>query len=368
MRGRCLTCEEGTLRFRTVLSEAARPELGIAVEPTASGRPVPAWETIIEPVQPFLSLVQTSLEAQVTAFDPEIAPYARYALASQGKHLRPTLVFLAGQAAGECTEELVRAAVIIEMVHLATLVHDDIMDEASLRRMRPTASASWGNEISVLLGDCLFAHALKMASEFPTTEVCRAVATATQTVCSGEILQTLRSTQSKPTLQHYFKVIGMKTAELFALSSSLGASLAGASHSEVQALRRYGFQLGTAYQIHDDCLDLFGCEARTGKSLGTDIASGKLTLPLLLSLERSTSEERTAFENWLADWSPEIHLQPLRQWLDRHQSLRETQSHLEHALAEARRALEILPPSPSRDALDALAVFLLRQNSELDSI
>ncbi|MBM3823966.1 MAG: polyprenyl synthetase family protein [Verrucomicrobia bacterium] len=351
-----------------MLSETLRPESETTVETSLPQAPVPtAWDSVIEPVQPFLQLVQEGLAAQVNGFDKEIAPYARYALASQGKHLRPTLVFLSGQSVGECSQALVRAAIIIEMVHLATLVHDDIMDAASLRRMRPTASAHWGNEVSVLLGDCLFAHALKLASEFPTTEVCRAVAAATRTVCSGEILQTLRSKQSPPALGNYFKVIGMKTAELFALSSSLGASLAGGTQAQVQALRKYGYQLGIAYQIHDDCLDLFGSETRTGKSLGTDLASGKITLPVLLALERSTAEERTRIESWLGQWSPQLHLKPLREWLEKNQALRETQSFLHQSLHEARTALAIVPDSPSREALLTLTQFLLLQNNELES-
>src|SRR5207247_2172888 len=185
----------------------------------------------------FLEQVTSRLAEQVQTFDAEIAPYAQYALTNQGKQLRPVLVALSARTIGKTNDHLVTAAVIVEMVHLATLVHDDIMDEAVLRRRRPTLAAHWGNQISVLLGDCLFAHALNLAAGFPTPEVCRAVAAATKTVCSGEILQTHRERQFQISRSDYFKVLEMKTAELFALSCDLGAWLSGASSGERAALR-----------------------------------------------------------------------------------------------------------------------------------
>src|ERR1043166_5122876 len=245
-----------------------------------------AWKQIVGSADPFLQGVGRCLEEQILAFDPEIAVYARYALTGQGKQLRPALVALSAAATGQLNEAHTLAAVTIEMVHLATLVHDDVMDEADIRRGRPTLAASWGNEISVLVGDCLFAHALKLAASFPTPEICRAVAAATNTVWSGEILQTHRQRQFPFSREEYFKVLEMKTAELFALSCDLGAWLCGATPADRSALRQFGMALGTAYQVYDDCLDLFGSEALVGKSLGTDLANGKLTLPVLGSEER----------------------------------------------------------------------------------
>src|SRR5258708_22575107 len=188
-----------------------------------------AWKGIVGPVEPFLEAVHRRLTQQVEAFDPSIAPYADYALNGQGKHLRPALVALAANTLGRATDSHVTVAVIIEMVHLATLVHDDVMDEAEIRRNRLTLAANWGNEIAVLFGDCLFAQALKLAASFPTPEVCRAVAMATNTVCSGEILQTRQRRNFQFSQAEYFKVLEMKTAELFALSCDLGASLTAPS-------------------------------------------------------------------------------------------------------------------------------------------
>jgi octaprenyl-diphosphate synthase len=161
------------------------------------------WKHIVEPVEPFLQSVASRLHEQIQAFHPSIAACAQYALDSEGKQLRPVLVGLAGGAASRLKDAHVTVAVIVEMVHLATLVHDDIMDEAEIRRGRPTLAASWGSEVSVLLGDCLFSQALVLAASFPTPAVCSAVARATNAVCTGEILQTQRRQQFDLSLDEY---------------------------------------------------------------------------------------------------------------------------------------------------------------------
>ena len=322
------------------------------------------WKRIVEPVQPFLSAVSRRLEEQVGAFDPEISAYARYALSNQGKQLRPALVALAANAAGRTTDDHVTVAVVIEMVHLATLVHDDVMDAAEIRRRRPTLAANWGNEISVLVGDCLFAHSLRLAASFPTPVICRAVASATNTVCSGEILQTHRRLNFAVSRAEYFKVLGMKTAELFALSCELGALLAGAGAAERAALRDYGMALGTAYQIYDDCVDVFGSEASVGKSLGTDLASGKITLPVLVVLERATSEEKARLRELIEAWRPH-HLEKVVALLKQYDALKESRRVIFQYLADANRALAVLPESDGRAALALLGEFLGRQTIAL---
>src|SRR5207237_1084090 len=173
---------------------------------------------------------------------------------------------------------------------------------AEIRRGRLTLAANWGNEVPVLFGDCLFAHALKMAASFPTPEVCRAVALATNTVCSGEILQTQHRRDFEFTREKYFKVLEMKTAELFALSCELSACLSRSAPERREALRQFGLAFGTAYQIYDDCVDLFGSESAAGKSLGTDLAKGKLTLPVLLFWERAETADRCRLQDLVQSW------------------------------------------------------------------
>jgi octaprenyl-diphosphate synthase len=300
----------------------------------------------------------------VQAFDPEIARFATYALGGQGKQLRPVLVGLSGNALGRLEDAHVTVAVIIEMVHLATLVHDDVMDEAEIRRGRPTLAARWGNDISVLLGDCLFAHALKLAASFPTPDICRAVAAATNTVCAGEILQTQQRRNFKFSQAEYFKVLGMKTGELFALACELGAFLSQAPPAQCAALRQFGLALGTAYQVYDDCVDLFASEAAAGKSLGTDLAKGKLTLPVLLLLERLTPAERGRLEDMIERWST-ARLPELLALLDRHQTLAGARRVIQEYLRAACQHLNALPATANRAGLVGLTGFLAQQTELL---
>ena len=336
----------------------------LALNAPPSKRNALAWKQLSAPVEPFLQAVSRKLTQQIQEFEPDIASYAEYALTAQGKQLRPVLVALSAGAAGEPNDSHVLAAVIIEMVHLATLVHDDVMDEAKLRRGRPTLAANWGNEISVLLGDCLFAHALKLAAGFPTTEICRAVSAATNTVCSGEILQTQRRKNFELTREEYFKVVTMKTGELFALSCDLGAYLSRANNRDRAALKQFGLAIGTAYQVYDDCLDLFGSEAKAGKSLGTDLAKGKLTLPMIIAMERATVAERAEFQTTVQDWQAENFGRVVK-WLSKHQALGASQQTVHEYLLAAREAIRSLRESESRAGLFGLADYLAQQTDAL---
>jgi octaprenyl-diphosphate synthase len=233
------------------------------------------------------------LHGQLAAFEPEIRTMADYCIDTSGKRIRPALVFLSGWRGPKAiSPELVRVAAVVELVHLATLVHDDIMDGAEVRRSRRTAAREYGATAAVLLGDALFAHALNLATQFPTTEICSAVSESTRRVCAGEIVQTLRRGSTNVTRADYQRIIDLKTAELFRVSCLLGAKLAGFAPAYVDAVSRFGRHLGIAYQIYDDLADFFGEEKRIGKTLGTDLASGKLTLPLLFLMERLPAGER----------------------------------------------------------------------------
>jgi octaprenyl-diphosphate synthase len=211
---------------------------------------------------PQMAALDRFMQDQVGSFEPEIRGMAAYCLESSGKRLRPTLVFISGwRGDGVVDESLVRAAGVVEMVHLATLVHDDIMDRAALRRNRGTAAHEFGPDAAVLLGDALFSQALHV--------------------------------ELSVTREDYWRVIDLKTAELFRVSCFLGARLAGFTPEFVKAANDFGRHLGIAYQIYDDLVDFLGEEKNIGKTLGTDLASGKLTLPLMLLLERLSAQDRS---------------------------------------------------------------------------
>jgi octaprenyl-diphosphate synthase len=323
-----------------------------------------SWKQIVEPVEPFLDAVHARLARQVDEFDTAIGPYAEYALGGNGKRLRPALVALSANALGQANDSHITAAVIIEMVHLATLVHDDVMDEAEIRRGQPTLAATWGNEIAVLFGDCLFAQALKLAASFPTPEICRAVAMATNTVCSGEILQTQHRRNFQLSRSQYFRVLEMKTAELFALSCDLAALLSGASPAQRAALRQFGLAFGTAYQVYDDCVDLFGSELAAGKSLGTDLTKGKLTLPVLLLWERASEADRARLEELIRDCRADAPAQ-VRGMLSQYDTLTPSVKSIRDYLKKARQCLRALPESPGSLCLVGLTDYLSRQTDAL---
>jgi octaprenyl-diphosphate synthase len=342
---------------------AAETKVGSAHPKNASDS-ARSWKSIVEPVEPFLHAVTQRLIRQAREFDPEIVPYAEHALNNGGKNLRPTLVALAARCFGEPNEAQVKAAVIIEMIHLATLVHDDVMDEAEIRRGSPTLAAKWGNEIAVLFGDCLFAQALILASGFPTTEVCRVVSQATKTVCSGETLQTQQRRNFVSAQRDYFRVIEMKTGELFTLACDLGAFLSDAPAAQRAALCEFGAAVGTAYQVYDDCVDLFSTEAEAGKSLGTDLAKGKLTWPVLLAWERANQTDRAALEKMIHHWQPK-NFAAVKALLVKYQTFEPSVAIIHRFLKQARHAVRGLPPTPGLNGLLQVADYLAQQTGAL---
>lgn len=243
-------------------------------------------------LQGHLDQVETRIAEQAAAFDPAIEGYVTYAIGSRGKRLRPLVALLSGGATGEITSAHVDLAVVVELIHIATLVHDDIMDEAERRRGQPTVNARWGNSLSVLLGDCLFAQALNLSTNFDKAEISRSISQAAREVCSGEIIQTQRRFDLHLAIEEYMRIVQMKTGSLFAVAAECGAVINEADAVTTRRLKKFGMQIGTAYQIYDDCLDIAGNESLIGKTLGTDLRKGKLTLPVLILLRGAPARER----------------------------------------------------------------------------
>lgn len=247
---------------------------------------------VFESIKHYLADVEDDLRAEADAFDPAVEGYVTYVCNSSGKRLRPALSLLTAGALEGIDTRHVKLATILEFLHVASLVHDDIIDGADRRRGLPTASAKWGSGLSVLLGDSLFSHALELSTHYDDILVCRKIAQATKDVCTGEIIQTQRRFDLKLTIEDYLEIIRMKTAALFAAATEVSAILSGASSSLTDQLRDYGLYLGTAYQIYDDCVDLVGEESVIGKTLGTDLKKGKLTLPVLYLLQEATDLQK----------------------------------------------------------------------------
>ena len=315
------------------------------------------------PVFPFhlvradLEHVEAAILDQARAFDPGVEGYVSYVCKTSGKRIRPALAVLAGGATGGTHEGHTRLSVILELVHIASLVHDDIMDGADIRRAVPTAVAKWGSSLSVLLGDSLFAYALELATEFDDTHVCRTIARASRDVCSGEILQTQRRFDLNLSVADYLKMIAMKTAALFAAASELGARLNHQSEAVQRSLRDYGLKLGTAYQIYDDCLDLVGDEKTVGKTLRTDLARGKLTLPILYLLESATDAQKQKLSRMLLKGEP-MDTSILAGIADYDGAVERAVKFAQDMLVSARADLIALPATPHKQALEDIVGYL----------
>jgi octaprenyl-diphosphate synthase len=301
--------------------------------------------------------VEESLASQVRHFDRALEGYVSYVCGTSGKRIRPALAILAGGATGGVGDSHIRLASILEMIHVATLVHDDIIDGAEKRRDLLTANAKWGNGISVLLGDCLFAHALMLSTEFEEKRIARKIAQSANQVCTGEILQTQRRFDLQLSKADYFRIIEMKTAALFEAACELGAMLNGADDATCENLAHYGRNVGTAYQIYDDCLDLVGDEVTAGKTLRTDLEKGKLTLPILNLLEAATDKQREKLCHLLVQKEP-FDLSALANIADYEGALERSVHHARQLLREARQNLIGLSDTPHSQGMEQVTFFL----------
>ncbi len=308
-------------------------------------------------LRPEIDRVEESIRNQATQFDPAVEPYIAYLCNTSGKRIRPALTFLSGGATGGITKDHDKLAVTLELIHIATLVHDDIIDGAEIRRQAPTANAKWGNALSVLLGDSLFSYALMMSSEFDDSRVSRKVASAANDVCTGEIIQTQRRFDLNLSHACYFDIIEKKTAALFAAAMELGAQLNKRPEEECQILGEFGLKIGTAYQIYDDCIDLVGTEEEFGKTLRTDLNKGKLTLPILNLLENSTDRQREKLNRLLLQKEP-VDVNALASIADYVGSIESSVDTGLELVEEARKCLIGLPDSEYADALAGISDFL----------
>lgn len=280
----------------------------------------------------------------------------------RGKRLRPMMLLLTAQAVGEVTMEHHVLAAVVEMIHTATLVHDDVLDEATTRRHVATVNSRWNNETSVLLGDYLFTHAFHLAASLDSALACRLIGRATNLVCEGELAQIHERGNSELTEEQYFHIIEGKTAELCAVSCYLGAHFAGASESVVQAMETYGRNLGIAFQIADDLLDVCGTEQETGKTLGSDLEKQKLTLPLIRLLAESEPAERSRIRDLLAHPGTASR-QEINRLLQATDSLEYARRRAFDYVAGARASLSCLNDSPARQVLETMTEFAVRRST-----
>jgi octaprenyl-diphosphate synthase len=286
----------------------------------------------------------------------------RYIVSAGGKRIRPRLLLLVSEALGFQGDERYELAAVVEFIHTATLLHDDVVDESGLRRGRATANAVFGNAATVLVGDFLYSRAFQMMVACNRMRVLEVLAEATNVIAEGEVLQLMNLRDADLSVEDYLQVIRYKTAKLFEASARLGAVLGGADPVLEEALADYGRSLGTAFQLVDDLLDYEGNSDEMGKNAGDDLREGKPTLPLLLAMARGTTEERAlvrqAIEHGEVDRLPEV-LAIVR----RTGALAATRDAAQEQADQAQRALAGLPDSPARAALLDLCIRSVQRST-----
>lgn len=337
-----------------LLNNIVRPETS---RPSAMAQ---ALGLLYAPIHQELIAVEEILRRELRSDYPFVDALVKHGFRLGGKRLRPAMLLLAAKAAGQLGPDHLVLAAVVEMIHTATLVHDDVLDEATLRRHLETANSRWSNKASVLLGDYLFTHSFYLASTTGSTFACQTIGRTTNVVCEGELRQIDSRGNFDLTEEEYFGIIQAKTAELCACCCRLGAHYAGAEPDQEEALDRYGRYLGMAFQIVDDLLDLLGDEATAGKSLGTDLEQQKPTLPLIRLLSRSDPRERTDLLTILnrADNHRRESLEP---WLAGTDAFSYARAKALDFAGRARAELAGVKPSPARDVLQALPDFVVNR-------
>lgn len=324
--------------------------------------PILQLADLYAPIADDLERVRGLLRDELHTEQPAVAAMCRHVSRYHGKMLRPALLLLSGRCFGPTRDEHVTLAAVVEMVHVATLVHDDILDEADVRRGAATVNRRWGTEQAVLLGDFLISHAFHLCSSLDSQTASRLIGRTTNTVCEGEMMQVARRGDFTLTESEYFDIITRKTASLIAACCGLGARFAGADASATRSLERYGESVGVAFQIADDVLDLTGEAADTGKSVGRDADEGKLTLPVIHHLRTAEPRVRAATLRLLRQHDSATPA-ALREQLRTTQSVEFALDAARARIAAALDALDRLPVSDARASLTAMADFVLTRRS-----
>lgn len=297
---------------------------------------------------------------EVNSKHPYVHDVLQHITRFQGKRLRPILLLLSAAATGGVKECHYVLASVVEMIHLATLVHDDVLDDALIRRHVATVNSRWNNETSVLVGDFLFTHAFHLTASLGDARACRLIGRATNLVCEGELAQIYERGNLSLSEAQYMEIINGKTAELCAISTQLGALYSGADEKIIQAMDVYGRALGVAFQITDDLLDLLGTEEQMGKSLGSDLQKEKLTLPLIRLLDQSSQEDQSAIQEILAQPDHQTKSR-LSQFIKNSDAIEYSGMRAREFALKARESLKDCPATQAKQILEELTEFAVQR-------
>lgn len=285
-----------------------------------------------------------------------------YIISGGGKRIRPMIAVLAARALDYDGEQHVTVAALIEFIHTATLLHDDVVDESDMRRGKATANAAFGNAASVLVGDFIYTRAFQMMTSLGSLRVLALMSEAVNVIAEGEVLQLMNCNDPDITEESYLRVIYSKTARLFEAAAQASAILAGANEQQERALQDYGRYLGTAFQLIDDLLDYDADGATLGKNTGDDLDEGKPTLPLLHAMQHGTPAQAAMIRQAIEEGNGRHLLEPVLETMHQAGSLAYTRQRAEEEADKAIACLSILPPSPWRQALEGLAHIAVKRD------
>jgi octaprenyl-diphosphate synthase len=318
-------------------------------------------ERLIAPVGDGMARMREILARQMLESSGAVADMTGHVSRFRGKQLRGALVLLAGDATGNSTDEHPAIAAIVEMIHLATLVHDDVLDGAKVRRRVACVNERWDNQVAVLLGDFLYARAFALSTDLSSRLASRVLAEATRRVCVGEIEQSRLRYDFELTGERCEWIAGAKTATLYAAACELGARYPGGREELGSELAQYGQEVGLAFQLVDDCLDVVGDAAVVGKSVGTDVEDGKVTLPVLCAYRAGDERTRARIREIYTQPGLERRVELLRSACDLAGGVETTMQRAAELASRARGRLSCLPPSGARTALEDLAGYVLER-------
>ncbi len=317
---------------------------------------------IVSLIQDELRQVEQYLRQEGEAPVEAITAIARHLYSGGGKRLRPTLLLLTSRLIGDAGASAIRLAAVVELIHTATLVHDDVIDGADTRRGRPSPNVKWGNHTSVLAGDWLYMKAFQIALREANFHVLDLLIAVTQLMVEGELLQLQRLGSIEVSESDYLDLVNRKTAALFAASARLGAISAGAGENEERRLGEYAWNLGMAFQLVDDVLDFTADEDVLGKPVGSDLKEGKLTLPLIYALEGAAAEERALVAAVLKDRSyARVPFRAVLELAESRGGIRRARSRAEQFAEAARRIIQDFPASSYQRALSSLTWLVIER-------
>lgn len=302
-----------------------------------------------------MAAVNQHIFAQLNSDVALINQLGIYIVNSGGKRLRPLLAVLAARALGYQGEQHISTAAIIEFIHTSTLLHDDVVDESTLRRGKETANALFGNQASVLVGDFLYSRSFQMMVSLQSMRVMQVLADATNIIAEGEVLQLMNVNDPDTTEHSYMQVIYCKTAKLFEAATQLAAVISAQPEAVEQAMKAYGMHLGTAFQLIDDVLDYQADASELGKNIGDDLAEGKPTLPLIYALKKGNSTQQQLIREAITEGNGMQHLDAIMAALEETGAFEYTRNIAKQEALKAQQALALLSDSPYKQALSALA-------------